>query len=263
MKLCRDVKNYFAVRDIPYDLIRGIITATCGVVFGLISSAHYSGIKKKKLYQQLVVNAMYDMNRTCNQSKKLYETFLYSDSLFARIDSLYIIGQDDSITADDLDDMVMLMAMPLHPVSYATIEGVFRGDFQTFENIDNIELESLMSDFFAARDQYYGVYDEYNNKTEHIWNMAITQAEGCDNKSMIDAIIKSNGARHFMRRIHTDYTKLLGVQLESMQKKFVKILNASDVSIDDLNELSIQKSKKPLNITNPFLKQELEKKDSV
>lgn len=243
----------------PYDIIRGIITATCGVVFGLFSSSYFNSVKKEKLYKQLVVNLMYDMNRTCNQSKYLYETLVSYDSLYARIDSLYSVGKAASVTDDEASDMVMLMAMPLHPLSYNTIEGVFRADFQTIENIDNVELESMIGDFFAVRDQYNEIFNEYNAKIEHVWNTAILTAKCDEDKCMVDAMMNSQSARHFMRNIHCEYSKMLGKRLKSMQKEFAKILKASDVTIDDLNQMSLWKTGKPLKIKNPFLKEETDK----
>lgn len=262
IKLIKKVRDYISARDIPYDLIRGIITATCGVTFGLISSTHFNGIHKKRQYQQLVLNALYDMNRTCLQSKAICQSFQETDSLYALTDSLYAISP--TLVADSTaEELMTIFVIPLHPLKYNTIEGVLREDMQSFENIDDIELESLMNDFYAVRDQFLDIFNEHNQKAEDVANAVMANARGMGYGERVSSMMKSTRAMMFFKEQHPAYTQLLTARSVSLDKQFAAILEASDFTIDDLDKLSREKSGKPLMINNPYVKKDSDKEKST
>lgn len=262
IKLIKIIRDYISARDIPYDLIRGIITATCGVSFGLLSSTHFNGIHKKRQYQQLVLNALYDMNRTCMQSNSMCKSFQETDSLYALTDSLYTISP--SLVADSTTkELMSIFIMPLHPLKYNTIEGVLREDMQSFENIDDIELESMMNDFYAVRDQFLDIFNEHNQKAENVANVVMANAKGMGYGERLSSMMSSPQAMMFFREQHPKYTQLLTKRCVSLEKQFAAILEASNFTIDDLDRLSREKSGKPLMINNPYIKKESNKEKSA
>lgn len=252
IKFIKKVRDYISARDIPYDLIRGIITATCGVLLGLISSTHFNGINKKRQYRQLVLNAVYDMNRTCLQSRSICKLLQETDSLYALTDSLYAINP--SLVADSTaEEMMSIFVMPLHPLKYNTIEGVLREDMRSFENIDDIELESMMNDFYAVRDQFLDIFSEHNRRAETVFDAVMANARGIGCDDRLYAIKKSPQAMMFFKIQHPEYTSSLQLRCASMEKQFAAILDASDFTIDDLDKLSREKSGRPLKINNPYI----------
>lgn len=250
----RAIRDYFAARDIPYDLIRGIITATCGVLFALLSSSYFNSVQKKRLYKQLVLNAVYDMNRTCLQAENISKQLHETDSLFSKFEVLYATDRK-ALAADSTSDKIaMLLTIQLHPLAYNTIEGVLREDIQAFENIDDIKLESKISDFYAVRDQFYEIFKERNGRIENIWNASLQVKGEAGDETRLSALMQLPGAIFFMKKVHPQYTKLLSIRVQSLKMQFAAILEASDISVEDLNELCIEKSGKPIVINNPYIK---------
>lgn len=252
MKLFTKVKDYFAARDIPYDLIRGIITATCGVLLGLLSSSYINSINKKRQYRQLVLNAVYDMNRTCLQSQAICRSFHKTDSLYALADSLY--SSSPSLVADSTaSELMSIFIMPLHPLNYNTIEGVLREDMQSFEKIDDIELESMMNDFYSLRDQFLEIFHEHNRKAEDVANVFLQNVSGYGCGEKLSAVMASAHARMFFMDQHPEYTALLVARCKDMEELFADILEEANISIEDLNDLSMKKSGKPIRVINRYL----------